>query len=181
MARKAFLARLIVLVGVICGALSALAEQRTEKDYYVRVSISQCRLFLYEKQGIRFVLVKEFKVATAKRGLDVIPLGKGKVTRIDLNPVWGPTAYTRRYFKDTKGIDLPTRVAPGSPLNYLGAVRISLSHRTRKGDIYRIHGNNNSKLIGKRVTGGCIRMYNEEGRELAKLIKVGTEIDIVLQ
>lgn len=63
-------------------------------------------------------------------------------------------------------------------MNYMGAFKIYLSHRTYKGDIYRIHGNNDPSQVGLRVTGGCIRMYNDEGTDLAKMIPIGTEVNI---
>ena len=61
----------------------------------------------------------------------------------------------------------------------MGPFKISLSHRTWKGAIYRIHGNNNPKRVGRRVTGGCFVMGNEEGLALAHRIRVGTEVNIV--
>ncbi len=153
------------------------AHEIEKKDYCIEVSISQCKLYLYELPSK--ILVREFKAATAKKGLDTYPLGKGHVTRIELNPEWHPTAYSRWYFRTTKKIDLPGTVKPGDPLNYMGAFKIYLSHRTYKGDIYRIHGNNDPSQVGQRVTGGCIRLFNEEGIELSRMINIGTEVSIV--
>lgn len=147
--------------------------------YYVEISISGCQVSLYEKRGKELVLLEKFKAATAKKGLDVYPLGRGYITGIEFNPTWGPTGYSRSYFKKEKGIDLPKIVPPGDPLNYMGAFKIHLSHKTRKGDIYRIHGNNDPTKIGQRATGGCIRMDNKEGTRFAKLVSVGTEVNIV--
>ena len=53
------------------------------------------------------------------------------------------------------------------------------SHRTKKGAIYRIHGNNNPKRVGHRVTGGCFVMDNADGLVLARKIRVGTEVNII--
>jgi len=61
----------------------------------------------------------------------------------------------------------------------MGAFKISLSHRTWKGAIYRIHGNNNPRLVGTRATGGCFRMHNDEGVAMARSITIGTEVNIV--
>lgn len=148
-------------------------------SYYIEISISQCQVFLYEKQGEKLILLEKFKAATAKKGLDTYPLGMGYITKIEFKPAWRPTAYSRSYFKKTKGIDLPKYIPPGDPLNYMGAFKIHLSHKTKKGAIYRIHGNNDPAKIGKRATGGCIRMYNDEGVRLAKLVTVGTKVNIV--
>jgi len=150
-----------------------------ERRYAIEVSVSRKILTLYEQDGMyRRVSRREYRVGTAVLGLDVYPLGRGQVTAISLNPWWHPTAYSREVFRK-RGIDLPAAVPPGHPLNYMGAVKISLSHRTRKGAIYRIHGNNNPGRVGRRVTGGCFVMYNEDAVELARTISVGTEVTIL--
>jgi len=122
-------------------------------------------------------LVRAYNVATAAPRLPR-PLGRGVITNIELDPWWYPTEYTRWYFYTKKRIHLPSRVPPESKLNYMGRFKMSLSHRTCRGNIYRIHGNNDKSKIGKRVTGGCIRMHNYEGLELARKLKIGTEVNI---
>lgn len=44
---------------------------------------------------------------------------------------------------------------------------------------YGIHGTNNPKSIGKAVSHGCIRMYNEEVIEVYDLTPIGTPVTIV--
>lgn len=147
--------------------------------YYLEISISGNRLTLYEKGGSgERVPVADYTVGTALRGLDTYPLGLGKVTAIQFNPWWYPTPYSRQIFR-RRGIDLPAKVPPGHPLNYMGPFKISLSHKTRKGAIYRIHGNNDPNRVGRRVTGGCFVMDNKDGIELARKIRVGTEVNIL--
>lgn len=149
------------------------------KPYYVEISISGKRLMLFETDvnGER-VPVAQYVVGTVVRGLDTYPLGLGKVTGIYLDPWWYPTPFTRQIFRG-RGIELPAKVPPGHPLNYMGSVKIALSHKTWKGAIYRIHGNNDPKRVGRRVTGGCFVMNNEDGVDLARRITVGTEVNIV--
>jgi L,D-transpeptidase YnhG len=163
-------------------ALKASAAGKTAGShgpYYVEISISRNLLTLFErKDGSAPEVVAQYPVGTVVRGLKTYPVGPGKVTAIAFDPWWYPTAYSRQVFRE-RGIDLPPKVPPGDPLNYMGAVKISLSHRTWKGAIYRIHGNNNPKRVGRRVTGGCFVMNNEEGVALAHKIKVGTEVNIV--
>ncbi|KGE17339.1 L,D-transpeptidase [Paenibacillus wynnii] len=43
---------------------------------------------------------------------------------------------------------------------------------------YGIHGTNNPSSIGKRVSQGCIRMYNADVLELASKVNVGTRVTI---
>jgi L,D-transpeptidase YnhG len=154
-------------------------EKASRKTYSVEISISGNLLTLFETNdsGER-VAVAEYPVGTAVRGLKTFPLGQGKVTGIFFDPWWYPTPYSRQVFRE-RGIELPAAVPPGDPLNYMGPFKIALSHKTWKGAIYRIHGNNNPKRVGRRVTGGCFVMNNDEGLELARKIRVGTEVNIV--
>ncbi|MDU0457808.1 MAG: L,D-transpeptidase [Geobacteraceae bacterium] len=148
-------------------------------SYQVEISISRNLLTLYEmKSANERVPVAEYSVGTAVAGLKTYPLGPGRVTGIYFNPWWYPTPYSRKVFRG-RGIELPTAVPPGHPLNYMGPFKIALSHSTWKGAIYRIHGNNNPKRVGRRVTGGCFVMDNTDGLALARRIKVGTVVNIV--
>lgn len=159
-------------------ALNARANTE-KKQFRIEISISRETLILYEKNAEgQWVAGCQYEVGSAVTGLHVYPLGEGRVTAISFNPWWYPTAYSRQVFRE-RGIDLPRAVPPGDPLNYMGAVKISLSHATRKGAIYRIHGNNNPRRVGRRVTGGCFVMFNEDVLELARTISVGTEVNIL--
>jgi lipoprotein-anchoring transpeptidase ErfK/SrfK len=151
----------------------------TGLSYYIEISISRNILTLYEKKDdAERTLIAEYTVGTAVKGLKTYPLGLGTVTGIYFNPWWYPTTYSRQVFR-ARGIELPKAVPPGDPLNYMGPFKISLSHRTGKGAIYRIHGNNNPKRVGQRVTGGCFVMDNTAGIALAHKIKVGSEVNIL--
>src|SRR6185369_7883325 len=151
----------------------------TEVRYYLEISISRNLLTLYEKRGAdELAPIAEYAVGTAVRGLNTYPLGLGKVTGIYFAPWWYPTPHSRQVFRE-RGIEIPSAVPPGHPLNYMGPFKIALSHRTQKGAIYRIHGNNNPKRVGRRVTGGCFVMDNTDGMALARRISVGTEVNIV--
>jgi lipoprotein-anchoring transpeptidase ErfK/SrfK len=148
-------------------------------SYYIEISISRNVLTLYEKKdNSERTSIAEYTVGTAVKGLNTYPIGLGTVTGIYFNPWWYPTPYSRQVFR-ARGIELPKAVPPGDPLNYMGPFKIALSHRTSKGAIYRIHGNNNPKRVGHRVTGGCFVMDNTVGLELAHKIRVGTEVNIV--
>jgi lipoprotein-anchoring transpeptidase ErfK/SrfK len=155
------------------------AAPETELSYYIEISINRNTLTLYEKKSATHKsYIAEYPVGTAIRGLKTYPLGLGTVTGTYFNPWWYPTPYSRQVFRD-RGIDLPKAVPPGDPQNYMGPFKIALSHRTSKGAIYRIHGNNNPKRVGHRVTGGCFVMDNATGIALAHKIRVGTEVNIV--
>lgn len=178
----------LILALTVCSTFSAEALPAGSKDsikpdleiaHYIEISISSNLLTLFEKKGAAEpVPVAKYPVGTVVTGLKTYPIGPGRVTAIQFNPWWYPTPYSRQVFRG-RGIELPRAVAPGDPLNYMGPFKISLSHRTWKGAIYRIHGNNNPKRVGRRVTGGCFVMDNTEGLSLARRISVGTEVNIV--
>lgn len=44
---------------------------------------------------------------------------------------------------------------------------------------YGIHGTNNPSSIGKVVSHGCIRMYNQDVLELSSMVPLGTVVTIV--
>ncbi len=64
-------------------------------------------------------------------------------------------------------------INPGGPF---GARWLGLN--IPNGD-YGIHGTNNPASIGKNVSNGCIRMYNDQVIELSNLVSIGTVVKIV--
>lgn len=62
---------------------------------------------------------------------------------------------------------------PGGPF---GARWLGLN--APNGD-YGIHGTNNPSSIGKNVSNGCIRMYNNDVLELSSFVGIGTQVTIV--
>ncbi|WP_102345668.1 L,D-transpeptidase [Bacillus sp. Marseille-P3661] len=67
----------------------------------------------------------------------------------------------------------------GSKENPLGTRWIGFDAAGTDGRIYGVHGNNNPDSIGRYITQGCIRMYNEKVEELFENIPIGTKIVIV--
>ncbi|KZE41916.1 L,D-transpeptidase [Brevibacillus parabrevis] len=65
---------------------------------------------------------------------------------------------------------------PGGPLSVFGTYWLGLSKPH-----YGIHGTNNPSSIGHYVSHGCIRMYNQDVNELAKIVPIGTPVRIRLQ
>ena len=130
------------------------------------ISVEDCKLRHYQLTDNNLTLLNEYVVSTVKKGV-IHPQGKGKIANIEFNPKWYPTALTRETFKK-RGIIIGSSVPGGHKYNYMGPFKISLSHSTHKGAIYRIHGTIDESTIGTRETGGCIRMYNDEGVEFAK-------------
>lgn len=64
-------------------------------------------------------------------------------------------------------------INPGGPF---GARWLGLN--APNGD-YGIHGTNNPSSIGKSVSNGCIRMFNDRVIELSNLVPIGTVVTII--
>ena len=64
-------------------------------------------------------------------------------------------------------------VNPGGPF---GVRWLGLS--VPNGD-YGIHGTNNSRSIGRSVSNGCIRMFNNDVTELFDLVSIGASVKII--
>jgi lipoprotein-anchoring transpeptidase ErfK/SrfK len=107
-----------------------------------------------------------YRVATAKKGFEWS--GTHKVSSKTQWPDWRPPVQMRE-----RRPDLPAYMA-GGPKNPLGARAIYLGS-----SIYRIHGTNEPKSIGKAASSGCIRMLNEDVSELYKFVKMGTEVTVL--
>ena len=77
----------------------------------------------------------------------------------------------RPYYKEN--------IPGGDPSNPLGDRWLGLNARGTWGTTYAIHGNNNPASIGRYVSLGCIRMYDNEVRWLFDQVKVNTPVIIV--
>ncbi len=64
---------------------------------------------------------------------------------------------------------------PGGPDNPLGARALYLFSNGAD-TLYRIHGTNEPRSIGKAVSSGCIRLLNEDIAHLYDLVEIGTPV-----
>lgn len=94
--------------------------------------------------------------------------GQQKVSRIADWPDWYPPAEMRK-----RKPELPERMLGGLK-NPLGAKAIYLGNT-----LYRIHGTNDPKSIGRAESSGCFRMMNEHVLHLASLVRVGTQVTVL--
>lgn len=93
--------------------------------------------------------------------------GRKRISRKAEWPGWTPPkAMIERERK--KGRNLPAYM-PGGPSNPLGARALYLG-----GSLYRIHGTNQASTIGQAVSSGCIRMRNDEVKDLYNRARIGT-------
>ncbi len=108
----------------------------------------------------------KYRVATARKGFEW--KGTHKVSSKTQWPDWRPPTEMR-----VRHPELPTFMK-GGVKNPLGARAMYLGS-----SIYRIHGTNEPKSIGKSASSGCIRMLNADVTELYTLVKVGTEVTML--
>ena len=124
---------------------------------------------LFAKNGENEEKIKSYIVSTGKDSIKK-PLGVGRISQISLNPVWYPTADTKKSFAK-KGIVLPNVVPPNHKYNYMGMAKLNLTHSVDGNTTYRIHGTLNEKTLGSNESAGCIRMRNNDVVELAILVE----------
>jgi hypothetical protein len=105
-------------------------------------------------------LEKVFPVATGKTKA-LTPEGSFKIVVKIKN---------RPYYKE--------KIPGGDPANPLGDRWLGLEVNGTQGTTYAIHGNNNKSSIGKYVSAGCIRMYNEDIHWLYPRISKNTVVVI---
>ncbi len=67
---------------------------------------------------------------------------------------------------------------PGGEDNPLGARALYLWQQNRD-TLYRIHGTNEPWTIGKNVSSGCIRMFNDDVVDLYDRVSVGTKVVVL--
>lgn len=101
-------------------------------------------------------LIREFPVATGKNP-SLTPEGSFEIVNKIKN---------RPYYKE--------KIPGGDPRNPLGDRWIGLDVNGTNGTTYAIHGNSNKNSIGKYVSAGCIRMYNDDIHWLFAQVKVHT-------
>ena len=99
--------------------------------------------------------------------------GRAVVRRKREWPVWRPTPeHVAKYPKLEKW---RKDGMPGGRDNPMGARALYL-YQDDVDTLYRIHGTNKPKGIGRRVTSGCLRMLNIDVVHLYERVEIGTEV-----
>ena len=108
------------------------------------------------------LVIKRYSVGIGKEAT-LTPTGKFAVTDKLIDPVW--------YSTTPSGAKLV--IPPGDPRNELGPRWIGFK------PAYGIHGTVVPDSIGKAMSNGCVRMQNEQVKELYNLVASGTPVRIV--
>lgn len=158
---------LALLVPAWAAEPDTAAPANTPSDNpYVVISLADRRLYLVGGAGDTRA---SFPVAIGRPGVE-IPLGVTTIVRKRENPTWHPTANQRR-----SNPSLPASVPPG-PDNPLGRFALDLGWPT-----YAIHGTNDPESIGRRASGGCFRLGDDDIETLFAIAGVGTPVRVMAE
>ncbi len=129
------------------------------------LNLSEMRVYYYQKDGT----VATFPIGVGREGFST-PLGSTTIVSKTANPIWHPTDRMLR-----EDPTLKPEYGPG-PDNPLGHYALYLGWPQ-----YRMHGTNKPWGIGRRVSSGCIRMYDNDVQYLFQNVPVGTSVTTVRQ
>ena len=138
------------------------------------LNLAEMRLYYYPKssQGSP-QYVHTYPISIGRQGWDT-PLGETRIIRKKKLPTWYPPKSIREEYRQ-KGKTLEAAVPPG-PDNPLGKFALYLGLPS-----YVIHGTNEPRGIGMRVTHGCIRLHPDDIKDLYNRISIDTPVIIVNQ
>lgn len=133
------------------------------------INLAELRLYYFPEHKH---IVYTFPVALGRSGWHT-PLGQTTVYKKKKGPDWHVPKSIWNYTYKKYGRKLP-KVMPAGPDNPLGPYALYL----RLPGIL-IHGNNAPSSIGRYVSSGCIRMYNDDVEKMFNMVDVGTTVDIM--
>jgi lipoprotein-anchoring transpeptidase ErfK/SrfK len=124
------------------------------------VRTRQRRLYLLLNDGRAL----RYPVAVGKAGQEWT--GASHIYGKRIRPPWMPPSDMKR-----ENPALPEVIPGGSPSNPMGDAALLIA-----GGEYAIHGTNRPESIGRFVSYGCIRMYNEDILDLYQRVSIGTTV-----
>jgi lipoprotein-anchoring transpeptidase ErfK/SrfK len=133
--------------------------QQIQEEFLIDIKLSEFKLTLIDKNSQS----SEFKIATPAVTPKSLPI-EAIVLAVERDPYWHPTERTREAYLRQRNIELPILLRPGDPRNAMGKGLIRLKY-SRSGLIdgnVVIHGTNDEESIGKKISRGCIRLYNKD-------------------
>jgi lipoprotein-anchoring transpeptidase ErfK/SrfK len=119
---------------------------------------------LYLVQSSRDALV--YPISVGREGFTWT--GTERISRIANWPDWHPPAEMRQ-----RQPHLPVKMT-GGVYNPLGAKAMYLGN-----SLYRIHGTDDARTIGRATSSGCFRMTNGHVTDLSRRVGVGTTVVVV--
>ena len=138
------------------------------------LNLAEMRLYYYPKSSnSKPKYVHTYPISIGRDGWDT-PYTQTRIIGMVKDPTWHPPVSILKEHEE-KNDPLPASVPPG-PDNPLGkyALRLGLSG-------YLIHGTNEPRGIGMKVTHGCIRLHPDGIEDLFKRVAVNMPVTIVNQ
>ena len=144
--------------------VTGASKDTNEKNEHYKIVIVRDELRMYLYKGDEEV--KNFKISCGSERIGrPTPAGRFRV----ISKVKDPETHW------SDGTVIP----PGDWRNPYGPRWLGLGeYENGKYHGYGIHGTNSPEDIGKKISIGCIRMYNEDVLELFEIVKMGTEVVI---
>lgn len=134
-----------------------------EEPGTLTINTKQRMLYLSQPEGQAIA----YRIAVGRQGFSW--KGRAEIGRKAYWPGWTPPPEMI-----ARQSDLPAHV-DGGPSNPLGARALYL-FQDKKDTLFRIHGTNEPKSIGKAVSSGCIRMLNADVIDLYGRVAKGTKV-----
>ncbi len=131
----------------------------TPEEIRLEVKLSHQKVTLYRGT----VTVKSYPIAIGRTGWET-PTGNFQILQTIKNPVW-------------KNPFTGETVPANDPDNPLGNYWIGFTTKDRIW--YGFHGTSDRASIGKAVSHGCLRMYNQDIKELFSQVRIGTEVNVI--
>lgn len=130
-------------------------------DQTVRLEIHLSRRQVVLYRGT--TQVKQYPIAVGRQGWET-PTGNFEVIHVEQNPTWiNPLT--------------DERIPGGNSANPLGSYWIGFWTNGR--NWIGFHGTPNPESVGRAVSHGCIRMYNEDIEELFYQVSIGTPVTVL--
>ncbi|MEW6409787.1 MAG: L,D-transpeptidase [Nitrospirota bacterium] len=166
-----FIAIAIILISIL--SWTGKTESSGLYRYLIVISVNDFKITLWQINGSQkeiqsYTKISSYPIGAPTKDYYLLPM-TGEIERIELNPYWYPTANIRlAYLQD--GEILPLAIKPGDPRNAMGKVKFIIKFKNFNEPV-RIHGTNQTDSIGKRSSYKCIRMFDSNAMEIAKIIK----------
>ena len=148
---------------------SAYAPRVADRTYVTLTGYSPGTVVVRTKERRLYLVLNDgqalrYPVAVGKAGQEWT--GTSHIYSKRIKPPWSPPQVIKR-----DSPTLPDVIPGGSPSNPMGDAALLIA-----GGEYAIHGTNRPESIGRFVSYGCIRMYNEDVMDLYRRVLVGTPI-----
>ncbi len=132
----------------------------SEQKIHLLLVLHERKLYVYQGTSLQ----ASYPVAIGKPKWET-PTGKFKVIDMVENPAWENPFISQN------------QVIPPGLENPLGERWIGFW--TDGKDEIGFHGTYKRDSVGKAISHGCVRMYNEDVRKLYKIVKIGTPVTVM--